>query len=87
MKWSELRDDAVSDPRTSVKARIFLLFALLLVMAGLAGSVFIMVDKFLRVDGIITTWPGISCFVGTLLITLAMFIQRFGTLPSSDGMY
>jgi hypothetical protein len=85
MKWSELRDDSVSDPRTAVKARIFLLFALLIVMAGLAGSVFIMVDKFLRVENIPTTWPGISCFVGTLLITLAMFLQRFGTLPGNDS--
>jgi hypothetical protein len=86
MKWSELRDDSVQDPRTAVKARVFLLFALLLVMAGLAGAAFIMVDKFLRQDGSYE-WAGISCFVGTLLVTLAAFVQRFGTLPPSDGYY
>lgn len=86
MKWSELRDDNVSDPKTAVKARIFLLFALLITMAALAGAVFIMVDRFLRVDGTYQ-WAGISCFVGTLMISLANFIQRFGTLPPSDGYY
>ncbi len=86
MKWSELRDDSVQDSRTAVKARVFLLFALLLTMAGLAGAVFIMVDKFLSVDGSYQ-WAGISCFVGTLLIALASFIQRFGTLPPSDAYF
>ncbi len=86
MKWSELRDDAVNDPRTAVKARIFLLAALLITMGSLAGAVFIMVDKFLKQDGTYE-WAGISCFVGTLMITLAAFVQRFGTLPPSDAYF
>jgi hypothetical protein len=83
MAWSELRDDGAHDPRTPVKARIFLLFALLICMGGVAGATFVMVDKFLRVEGAYE-WAGISCFVGTLLITLAQFLHRFGTLPT-DG--
>ncbi len=86
MKWSELKEDNVSDPRTAVKARIFLLLCLLTIVGGVAGSIFIMIDKFLSVEGSYQ-WAGISCFVGTLLITLAAFLQRFGTIPSSDTYY
>lgn len=86
MRWSELRDDMVADPRTAAKARIFLIFALFVAMACVAGAVFIMVDKFLSVEGTYA-WAGISTVVGTLLILLAAFVQRFGTLPPSDSMY
>jgi hypothetical protein len=39
MKWSELRDDAISDSRVAAKARIFLLAALFIACGCLAGSV------------------------------------------------
>ena len=86
MKWSELKEESVSDPRTAVKARIFLVIALLVFMSGIAGATFVMVDQVLRVDGAYE-WSGISCLVGTLLITFAAFMQRFGTLPSESSYY
>lgn len=48
MRWSELRDD-VADASTTAKARIFLIFALLIDIAVLAGSGFIVSDRFLQV--------------------------------------
>ena len=30
-------------------------------------------------------WTGISSLLGTLLILLAAFVMRFGTLPPSDS--
>jgi hypothetical protein len=50
MKWSELRDDLTGDAKAAAKARIFLLFALLIVISCVAGSGYIMSDKFLRAD-------------------------------------
>lgn len=42
----------------------------------------VMVNKFLNVPGSYQ-WAGISTLVSTLLIVMAAFIQRFGTLPPS----
>lgn len=79
MKWTELKDDYV-DSRVAAKARIFLLSALLIMIGSMAGAAVLMVDKFLKDDGSYK-WAGISSFVGTMLIILATWIQRFGTLP------
>lgn len=80
MKWSELDENNVTDPRTSAKARIFLVVTMFLSFACIGGSAFLMVDKFLRVEGAYQ-WAGISCLVGTLVILLSAFTMRFGTLP------
>jgi hypothetical protein len=52
-------------------------------MACVIGAAFIMVDRFLNVAGAYT-WAGISTLLGTLLIVLAGFFQRFMTLPPRD---
>ena len=79
MKWSELRDD-LGDNSTSAKARLFLMSAMAIAIASMAGSAFIMADKFLKShDG--CQWAGISDFIGTMLILFAAFFMRFGTLP------
>lgn len=88
MKWSELRaDDLMGDNRTAAKARVFLLFALLIACACMAGAAIIMSDKFLRVaaEPGVYTWSGVSCFVGTLMILAATFLMRFGTTPPPDA--
>ena len=79
MMWSELQDNP-RQPTVAGKARVFLLLAIFVLLASLAGSVFVMVDKFLGKPETYQ-WAGISCFVGTLLIALAAFVMRFGTLP------
>ena len=38
MKWSELDEDSVADPRVSAKARIFLIVALFIACGSVAGS-------------------------------------------------
>jgi hypothetical protein len=45
MKWSELRDDGISDPKAAAKAKIFLLFLLLIAVGCIAGSAALMADK------------------------------------------
>lgn len=45
MKWSELREDGMNDPRTAAKARIFLIAALFIACGSIAGSGFLMADK------------------------------------------
>lgn len=80
MKWSELDENNVTDPRTSAKARIFLVFTMFLSFVCIGGSAFLMADKFLRAEGAYQ-WAGISCLVGTLTILLSAFIMRYGTLP------
>jgi hypothetical protein len=80
MKWSELDENNVSDPRTTAKARIFLVFTMFVAFACIGGSAFLMVDKFLRQEGSYQ-WAGISCLVGTFIILLSAFTMRFGTLP------
>jgi uncharacterized membrane protein len=79
MMWSELRDNERA-PTVAAKARIFLLVALFVMMASIAGAAFIMVDKFLARNGTYQ-WAGISVLVGTLLVSLATFVMRFGTVP------
>jgi len=44
----------------------------------------VMAEKFLRVAGQYN-WAGVSCFVSTLLITIATFMLRFLSLPPSDA--
>ena len=79
MQWSELQDNR-ENPMIAAKARIFLVFMLFIIMGSLGGAVFIMTDKFLGQVGSYQ-WAGISCFVGTGLITLATFVMRIGTIP------
>ncbi len=80
MKWSELSDEAVMDPRTSAAARIFLIVSLFIAFACVAGAVFIVID-FVRAGAY--QWAGISSLVGTLIIIMGAFVMRFGTLPVS----
>jgi hypothetical protein len=79
MQWSELQDNK-DNPMVAAKARIFLIFMLFIIMGSLGGAAFIMTDKFLGQAGSYQ-WAGISCFVGTSLITLATFVMRIGTIP------
>jgi hypothetical protein len=79
MMWGELQDNP-REPTVAGKARIFLLLALFVLMASVAGAAFVMVDKFLTHPESYQ-WAGISVLVGTLLIALATFVMRFGTLP------
>jgi hypothetical protein len=44
----------------------------------------VMAEKFLRVAGQYN-WAGVSCFVSTLMITIATFMLRFLSLPPSDA--
>jgi len=80
MKWSELSDEGVVDGSTAVKARVFVIFALFVAFACTGGAAFIMIDRFLRVDGSYQ-WAGISTLVSTLVIVLAALVMRVGTLP------
>jgi len=83
MMWGELQDNP-REPTVAGKARVFLLLALFVLIASVAGAAFIMVDKFLsHADSF--QWAGVSCFVGTLLIALAAFVMRFGTLPGGSS--
>jgi hypothetical protein len=88
MKWSELRDDDALETQasTTCKARVFLIFSLLIAVACVAGSGFIMSDKFLK-DTLANNyaWSGISCFAGTLVVLLAAFVMRAGTVPPTDA--
>lgn len=83
MKWTELRDDVTGDSKTAAKARLFLLFALLILVISLGGSAFVM-ERFLRQDGAYT-WSGVSCFVSTMLIVAGTFIMRLFSLPPSEA--
>lgn len=83
MKWSELSDESVADASTAVKARVFVIFALFVAFACTGGAAFILVDKFLRVDGSYQ-WAGIATLVSTLVITLAALVMRIGTLPPAN---
>lgn len=83
MKWSELNEESVADPRTAAKARIFLLLTLFIAMGSIAGGGVLMGTQFLN-KGDPCAWAGISCFLGTLLILLSAFGMRWGTLPR-DG--
>jgi len=80
MIWSELQDNP-RQPSVAPKARLFLLLALFVLVGSMAGALFIMVDKFLSKPGSYI-WAGVSCFLGTLLIALATFVMRFGTIPT-----
>ena len=85
MKWSELRDEnAGGEASVAAKARIFLMAAMSIGIACIAGSAFIMADKFIKSkDG--CQWAGVSDFVGTMVILFAAFLMRWGTLPPESG--
>lgn len=87
MKWSELRaDELASDNATAAKARIFLLLALAIALASLAGAAVLMSEKFLSLSTDASYhWSGISCLLGTLFIILSAFLMRAGTLPPADA--
>ena len=83
MTWGELQDNE-AQPATAAKARIFLLCALFVLIASMAGAAFIMVQKFLQVSGSYQ-WAGISGLVGTMLLAVATFVMRFGTIPTGPS--
>lgn len=56
MMWGELQDNP-RQPTVAGKARVFLLLALFVLMASVAGAAFIMVDKFLSQTGAYN-WAG-----------------------------
>jgi len=56
MMWGELQDNP-RQPTVAGKARVFLLVALFVLMASVAGAAFIMVDKFLSQSGAYN-WAG-----------------------------
>lgn len=90
MQWRDLNDDITDDTKAAIKARIFLIFTLLLAVACMAGSGFIMAEKFLKAqdDPTVTIykWSGVSCFAGTFTILGAAFLMRFTTLPPANVM-
>lgn len=81
MLWSELSSDT---PATAAKARLFLLLALLVDFAGITGAGFVLVQQFQQKPGSYA-YAGASCLASTLMITVATFIQRFGSLPEAGG--
>jgi hypothetical protein len=83
-RWSELRDDMTGDSSTAAKARVFLLFTLLVAVLAIGGGAFVMTERFLQVSGAYR-WAGISCFVSALGIVLAGFLMRFLSLPPADA--
>lgn len=83
-RWSELRDDMTGDSSTAAKARVFLLFTLLIAVLAIGGGAFVMTERFLQVSGAYR-WAGISCFVSALGIVLAGFLMRFLSLPPADA--
>lgn len=83
-RWTELRDDISGDSSTAAKARIFLLFTLLIAILGIGGGAYVMVDRFLNVSGTYH-WTGVSCFISALGIVLSGFFMRGLTLPPSEA--
>lgn len=87
MSWSDLNnEDGAKDASTPTKARLFLVFVLLVAICSMAGSAFIMADKFLKLDASANAdkWSGASIFVSTLTILLSAFLMRATTLPPAD---
>lgn len=68
----------------ALRARLFLLFAMIIAIASIAGSGFVMSEKFLSQSNQYN-WAGISCLVSTLVITASAFFMRFLTLPPSEA--
>lgn len=81
MLWSDLSD---TETNAAPRARAFLIFAMMLAMGGLAWSLFIMVDKFLDAN-VGYEWGGISVFLSNLLIFLATWLMRVGTLVHTQS--
>mmetsp|Transcript_14125 Transcript_14125/g.45183 ORF Transcript_14125/g.45183 Transcript_14125/m.45183 type:complete len:152 (+) Transcript_14125:195-650(+) len=80
-KWSELDPD--SDGH--VKARLFLLFTILVGLSGVVGALFIMLKEYTdrNPEPPEGTWPGVAIMIQCLIIFVAAFIMRAGTMQSS----
>mmetsp|Transcript_148369 Transcript_148369/g.360166 ORF Transcript_148369/g.360166 Transcript_148369/m.360166 type:complete len:155 (-) Transcript_148369:144-608(-) len=81
MRWQELSDE---NPSVATRARCFLISALVIALACISVSLFIMVEVFIN-DDTLATWTGISVFIQCLLIFVAAFVMRAGNMPASDG--
>lgn len=84
MEWKELRSDGYGvDQATANRAKLFLMGALLIAFASVAGSVYIMSSVFLDTPGAYG-WAGSSVFVCCILIFMASWILRAGTAVSDE---
>ena len=63
--------------------RLFLLVGMVMGVASVAVSVYIMVERFLGRDDAYD-WTGASIFLSNLLIFVATFVMRFTTLPAEE---
>lgn len=63
MYWADLNDDDAA-----VKARLFLILALLIALGSIVGALLIMVKVFLQSSAATNAWTGIAVFVQCLLI-------------------
>lgn len=82
MKWSELVNE--DDRAAQNRARLFLIFSVLLQLIALAVSGYIMGIVFLN-HADAYHWGGISLFVSQMLMFLGCWLQRLTTLPDKDS--
>ena len=79
MHWPDLTDDEGS---TAVKARAFLIVAMMLGIGCIAAALIIMLKVF--VNGSANTWTGVALLVQNVLIFVSSFVMRFGTAPDTS---
>lgn len=83
MAWSQLIDE---DSSTTTRARLFLIFAVVIQLVVLCMGGFVLGTVYLSKEhsGMVDAWGGVSIFVSNLLIALACWGQRLATLPPKD---
>ena len=85
MRFSELVADSEDSPGVAWRARLFLMFALVLqiVVLGVAG--FVMGGVYLNDHkDTANSWTGISIFTSQMLLFISCWLQRVATLPKRE---
>jgi len=83
MSWTDLVDEERS---VSGRARLFLIFSVLLQAGALTTAAIVMGTVYLdeKNQGKVQEWSGISLFLGNMLVAFGCWFQRLNTLPPRD---
>ena len=86
MRFSELVADSDDMPGVAARARLLLIFVVVLQCVILAVSCYVMASVYLdNVTGP-EQWAGISLFLSQLLMAAGAWTQRLATLPKRDDL-
>ena len=83
MSWIDLVDE---ERGVSGRARLFLVFSVILQASALMTAAIVMGTVYLddKNRGKVDEWSDVSLFLGNLLVAFACWMQRLNTLPPRD---